>query len=1085
MLEVKVGPHGYEHNWVFVGVPGVGHSVRHPVHGKGIVTAADGKHVTVNFHSGTAKTFEHTAPKPGKPSGFVTRGEHDASHAAASPHAAHAAEARRIAGTLRGTPADLPTGGHGDGEKFSGTLERAAAHFDAANLAEGRRAVGEAGSSMEHRHKLLSTEARQADEEAASTRGTAHSADWKARADAAREPLGKLDESVGGARGLMRASKPAAAVSSAGTPGSGGRTRDEAIAHAKQVREADKAGGGTLPPLAVTRAAAKQADGSHVMHAVDHEGREYAVRLGTDRNVTVTHDGRSLAGPAGSSATDTARELAGKLTAAPAAPPRAARPAEPDLPEPAADVHARQANSIASVVRSDLPDEPHSRAAAASLWTASGHMKAGNHDDAVNYLRAAEIHLGRAGGTSPQAEKLQQNVARLRADHTAATGARGKVDEAAAEAARLRAGTPAAATPAVAVKPVEAAKPEPGSGVHARRANELATAVRRDLSDGVSSRSAATALETAAGHMTAGRDEDAASHLGAAGIHLHEAAGKNARAGTLERHVTKLRADHARTTGAGGNADEANAEAERLRGIAAPEPPRAAEPAADGFWADQSGAPEPEPAKPAPKPQWGQGGMFAEPDKLGTGAMFGDQFGTGDITAPNADAVAPAVPAGPDGHLAGRISDTADGIEGEGRGEADVRNHLLDASEALRNGDRASARSHMGDAHDAAVRLDTSNGRPRPKGDSVQMPERWPSGPVADQVAPLRHQLEDLSAAQPPAPAPPAPVKWEHANTYTGGNYFGTVNGHGVSVSHGKSGAPYTASVGGQAVGQHDDLGAAQQMAADRARALPAAPPRKAYEPTATEKQSTEMGALLPKLADSAGDDDKSPYWDAHDAVMQARAHLDEGRPGQAAQSLHDAWAGSGKHTQAIGDLRARVQLEAAHPGQSEKPDTPLLGSIPNGDNAEYQRMSGRTAVITPDYRGGTGYEARIDGQMFARTQTLPKMHQALNRQAAKFTRAESKGDSTAREVKDLASLIASSTGREDAVRAHLGTAAAALDDGDAKTAFGALDLARRHAAGEFGAHPDWPVQLADRSEAARAIMLVRDEVRAAALQVP
>jgi hypothetical protein len=177
------------------------------------------------------------------------------------------------------------------------------------------------------------------------------------------------------------------------------------------------------------------------------------------------------------------------------------------------------------------------------------------------------------------------------------------------------------------------------------------------------------------------------------------------------------------------------------------------------------------------------------------------------------------------------------------------------------------------------------------------------------------------------------------------------------------------------------------------------------------------------------------------------------------------------------------VQLEAAHPGQSEAQDTPWLGSLANGDNAEYLRMAGRTAVVTPD-GNGSGYQAHVDGQLIARNQSLPRVRQAVNRQAAKFRPREEKDAGTAREVKDLAGLIASSTGREDAVRAHLETAAAALDDGDTKTAYGALDLARRHAAGEFGANPDWPVHLSDRTEAARAIMRVRDQVRESALLV-
>lgn len=67
----KVGPKGYIHGWIFVGVPSVGDSVRHPHRGEGTVTHVDGRHVEVAFHLGSSKTFEHTGS--GTPKGFKER----------------------------------------------------------------------------------------------------------------------------------------------------------------------------------------------------------------------------------------------------------------------------------------------------------------------------------------------------------------------------------------------------------------------------------------------------------------------------------------------------------------------------------------------------------------------------------------------------------------------------------------------------------------------------------------------------------------------------------------------------------------------------------------------------------------------------------------------------------------------------------------------------------------------------------------------------------------------------------------------------------------------------------------------------
>lgn len=57
---VKVGPKGYEHGWIFVGVPSSGDVVHHPSYGSGHVIHHDGTTVTVRFH-GEEHTFRHRA----------------------------------------------------------------------------------------------------------------------------------------------------------------------------------------------------------------------------------------------------------------------------------------------------------------------------------------------------------------------------------------------------------------------------------------------------------------------------------------------------------------------------------------------------------------------------------------------------------------------------------------------------------------------------------------------------------------------------------------------------------------------------------------------------------------------------------------------------------------------------------------------------------------------------------------------------------------------------------------------------------------------------------------------------------------
>jgi hypothetical protein len=60
----RVGPHGYIHGWIFVGIPAPGDHVIHPHHGHGTVTEASSSHVKVRFDSGGHHVFP-VRPGPG------------------------------------------------------------------------------------------------------------------------------------------------------------------------------------------------------------------------------------------------------------------------------------------------------------------------------------------------------------------------------------------------------------------------------------------------------------------------------------------------------------------------------------------------------------------------------------------------------------------------------------------------------------------------------------------------------------------------------------------------------------------------------------------------------------------------------------------------------------------------------------------------------------------------------------------------------------------------------------------------------------------------------------------------------------
>jgi hypothetical protein len=53
----RVGPKGYIHGWIFVGVPVAGDKVFHPHHGHGTIAEAGERHVRVRFDSGAHRSF--------------------------------------------------------------------------------------------------------------------------------------------------------------------------------------------------------------------------------------------------------------------------------------------------------------------------------------------------------------------------------------------------------------------------------------------------------------------------------------------------------------------------------------------------------------------------------------------------------------------------------------------------------------------------------------------------------------------------------------------------------------------------------------------------------------------------------------------------------------------------------------------------------------------------------------------------------------------------------------------------------------------------------------------------------------------
>lgn len=136
-FETKVGPKGWEHNWIFVGVPGAGAAVHHPQHGAGVVSKVTGTHVRVTFaRSGDEHAFERVKGGTG-PGRLAGRDE-----SGANRFAGHAADARKLAADARASGSN--SAGHAATE-----LDTAAAHLDAGRPQEAIGLIRKAGASLQ------------------------------------------------------------------------------------------------------------------------------------------------------------------------------------------------------------------------------------------------------------------------------------------------------------------------------------------------------------------------------------------------------------------------------------------------------------------------------------------------------------------------------------------------------------------------------------------------------------------------------------------------------------------------------------------------------------------------------------------------------------------------------------------------------------------------------------------------------------------------------------------------------------------------------------------------------------------------
>jgi hypothetical protein len=1050
-LETKVGPHGWEHGWHFVGVPGTGDSVHHPSHGKGVVTAVTDKHVAVRFSSGAERTFEHAPARPGQPAGFVKRGEGDAAAAGHDTRsvAGHAATARQLAVSLRGTPADIPvTRGTVSHPSASAALESAGRHFDNGDAEAARRDVGAAGAVMQAHAALLRTQAERHDAEAMATRGGAFSDEWKGRAYRARETADKLDTAVNGARGIMAATKPgsasgdsgktaaaehefspgylrgegatdadvaelsrryeimhgrkptgaelakirrakptaqptptaaaehadrAAMIAKAGDDNAHAMKRMMALAHAKRVHEADKAqGGGHLPPLALL-GNEKHADGSMTASAVDHLGRDYTVKLGGDRSVTVTHEGQSLTAPGGANPTQTARELAGKLTtpAAPAATTADADKFWADEPAPAPPA----------------PPAPKPKYEQGGMFA---------EPDKLGTAPMFGDQFGTSGITEP--------APGLAAPAGRGTSAHGDT------AAHLQGLDPRYRFSSALTR----ASGGPGSDDYGKMVN-LVNGLKERPED---------AVPRALAHAETGSPE------------------------ALTRRAQQVEA----VTGA-------------LNGM----------------------------QHDAPAHQISAMNEYARQLRASVGAA-----GAGKTTGDPAHAA--------------QIRQLAGRVDGDSALERRTRSHLEDAATAVEKGNRSDAYGHLDAARHVASGANTAS---HPESHLVTDTDghgvvpaieghmrRVPYAPAdtADigrvgLLGALARDTERLSGAS-------------RAHSDEGAAHLATAAAHMRAGRDAEASASLrdatgalerdSVAAGGARDGQRAAGNAAKAAGLrDEASAIlsrhtgSADPAKRVGQEASAAHAATARGIAADVRMErglTAGQRE-----DAETSLHAAARHLEAGNHAEAAHELDNAMHATSMRGGGIikGSVAARSRdlanqvrtgrdgIPRPGAGQGGGPDTPWHGSLAAGDAVESRSLNGRLLALS--HPAGRPYQAHVDGTFIGQHEDLGKLRRTLERRAAKAQPGDEKALSAALEVKDLGTAIVSRSGREPDVRRQLACATAALEGGDPQTAYGALDLARRYAVGELGGNPataHLQVMLADGTEASKAIIRWRDAVR-------
>jgi hypothetical protein len=439
--------------------------------------------------------------------------------------------------------------------------------------------------------------------------------------------------------------------------------------------------------------------------------------------------------------------------------------------------------------------------------------------------------------------------------------------------------------------------------------------------------------------------------------------------------------------------------------------PAEAKPEADDFWAHEQ--PKTPPPPPAPKPVFNQPGMFAEPDKLGTAPMFGDKFGTADVTKPNADAVAsPSPHAATARQVAAGVRSETGLVRGQ-REEAETRLHA--AARHLEAGNHAEAVRELDDtAHAAGLRgggviKGSTAAKARDLAAKIRA-ERAPETPTAQPVGDPKAFINSHYG------------QWKNQLKPAQEKAIGFYQSPGFALMNGQLRGADPERLKASEHASDNDLARARKASSDLSSAIRAAPPLQKPVKVYRGFDAGQFGSLTPG------------------SVVTDK--------GFTSTSLTD---------------------DAGAVGRAARPATAEI-HLPAGTKAA--AGSSRELILPAGSAFRVHSVTTRNGMPHARLELVPKPDKPHR---------EAKDAGVAGEVKDLATAITSVSGREDAVRRHLADAGTAIGDGDVKTAYGALDMARRHALGEFGANPDRPVLLGDKTEAWRPIIRLRDSVRATA----